>query len=581
MGKRIYLLFTAVIILLIYSCTTTEVGDENYGTPVRQVSLDRVDDMPDMPSPYMMKDWDETAKGFYPYVFDFGAEGDHRPFIWMDSSGRNIDQPTFGIYTAVGDVRQGPEVNNGEAHEGLCILGILYSGSLMGIDFSNYQGKDFITMSRNYFNSDLGWNIIMNFTNPSAHVGGGYGNDWWYDVYNNMLFFAIGDQYPDNKGYEEIMRIVADQYLKADSILGDNYSHSYFDFKEMTGKTNHIVTQEDAAAGFAWLLYSAYQRFGDERYLDASRHALEVLLSQKESRFYEILMPFGAYIAARMNAEHGADYDVKKLLDWTFDGTATNRIGWGVINGNWGGYDVHGIVGSTVHNGGYGFLMNTFDLAWPLVPLVRYEPQYSDAIGKWLLNAANASRLFYPYDMPDSLQAIPGHKEVTKNLIAYEGLIKESTFDEYKGTTPFAQGDGPNWVEGNPPESMFSVYGSGHVGVFGSIIEKTDVEGILRLNCLATDLYRSGEAFPTFLYYNPYEEDRSVAVPLEGSTDLYDVISKRIVAADVGGEAHVSIPGGSSRLLVHIPAGTELTVKDGRLMAGEVVVDYRVEMVEE
>ena len=287
-------------------------------------------------------------------------------------------------------------------------------------------------------------------------------------------------------------------------------------------------------------------------------------------------MPFGAYVAARMNAEQGTQYDVTKLLNWTFDGTATNREGWGMIVGNWGGYDVSGVVGSTIDHGGYGFLMNGFDVAWALVPMVRYDPQYANAIGKWMLNVANASRLFYPDEIPDSLQAIPEKKALTKGLIAYEGLIKESTFDQYKGITPFAQGDGPNWAPGNPPESMFSIYGNAHVGIFGSIISPTDVEGILRLNCLATDLFRAGEAYPTWLYYNPYDQQREVLYAFNNhlSCDLYDVISKRIIAHDVRGNQTITLPAKGSVLLVEIPAGSEISEQAGHLVAQGVIVDY-------
>ncbi len=77
------------------------------------------------------------------------------------------------------------------------------------------------------------------------------------------------------------------------------------------------------------------------------------------------------------------------------------REGWGVLIGNWNGMDISGVVGSTVDHGGYGFLMNTYDFAWPLVPMVRYNQSYATAVGKWMLNAANAARFFYPAHMPD------------------------------------------------------------------------------------------------------------------------------------------------------------------------------------
>ena len=39
---------------------------------------------------------------------------------------------------------------------------------------------------------------------------------------------------------------------------------------------------------------------------------------------------------------------------------------------------------------------------------------------------------------------------------------------------------GPSWTSTNPTSSMFSLYSTSPVGVFGSMIKKTDVEGILR-----------------------------------------------------------------------------------------------------
>src|SRR5690606_10689940 len=118
--------------------------------------------------------------------------------------------------------------------------------------------------------------------------------------------------------------------------------------------------------------------------------------------------------------------------------------------------------------------MNTYDTMWPLVPMVRYDTRYANAIGKWMLNAANASKLFYPYEIPDSHQTLPEEKEYTKGVIAYEGLIKKAHFPEYEHLeAPIAIGDGPHWNKDNPPVSQFSVYGSGHVGIAGSIISST------------------------------------------------------------------------------------------------------------
>lgn len=548
------------------------------GAPVAQIAVARVEAMPNRPKPYALKDWRQTALDFDRYVFDHSANGEFLPFVWDDKAGRNFPEPTFGLYTAIGDVREGPAVNNGENHEALGALGAILGATLVGIDKSDQNGRNYVRMTRNYFNRDNGWNVIMNFTNKGAHIGGGYGNDYWYEVYNNVLFYAVANYYPKQEGFDDILRKVADQFYQSSMVLKDNYSWSFFDFSTMTPGKNHVPPQEDVAAGYAFILYAAYQKFGDEKYLRAARQALDALAAQKENRFYEALMPFGAYIGARLNAEQedGAQYDIQKFLNWTFDGTATNREGWGVIVGNWGGYDVGGLVGSTTDRGGYGFAMNTFDLLWPLSATVRYDQRYARAVGKWTLNAANAARLYYPYDIPDSLQALPGRKALTKNVIAYEDLIRHPSYPEFKGVTPLAQGDGPLWAPGMPPETMFSLYGSGHVGIFGGLIRPTDVEQILQIDCRAADMFRQYEAYPTYLYYNPYEEPKNVTIDVGNKpVDVYDATYRVRLLHRARGKASITIPADAARLLVFVPTGSRYTVEKGKLMAGGVPVDFR------
>jgi len=563
------------LLLVVVGCKVPDVF-QRLPLPVIQRPIPRVDKMPNHPKPYALRDWKKTTYDFDRYLFDFGQKGDFLPLIWWDKTGRNFQETTFGTYTALGDVRMGEKVNNGENHEALAALGAVLGASLIGIDKSKQDGHNYVRMLRNYFNRDNGWNVIMNFTNKGAHIGGGYGNDFWYEVHNNVLFWCVADLYPQEEGFRDIQRTIADQFYRSDSVMGKNYSYSFFDFKQMKGEKNHIPTQEDVAGGYAFILYAAWVKFGDEKYLRAAKNALDVLYNQPENRFYEAMMPIAATIAARMNAENGTNYDVSRFLDWTFDGTAVGREGWGVLVDNWGGYDVSGLAGSTLHNGGYGFLMNTFDLMMPLSALVRYDQRYARAVGKWALNATNAARFCYPYEMPDSLQALPQHKAVTKNVIAYEGLIKSSIYPEYKGISPFAQGDGPLWVQGNPPQTMFSVYGSGHVGFFGSTIQPTTVPEILQIDCRATDFYKKQPAYPTYLFFNPYVEVKTLEIALgPKKMDVFDTVSRQFLGRGVRGSFRFSIPGDAARVLVLVPAGSQWTKQDGKLMAARTTVDYR------
>ena len=143
------------------------------------------------------------------------------------------------------------------------------------------------------------------------------------------------------------------------------------------------------------------------------------------------------------------------MLDWVFDGcTASDgRTGWGITAGKWGDYEISGLQGSLTDGGGFAFLMNSIDVAWPFVPLVKYEPRYARSIGRWMLNNVNNCRLFFPDQLPDSLQCLPGMQDYTNSIVGYEGLRYEDNLydvEAHKGLHPIALGDGPRWTDKNP-----------------------------------------------------------------------------------------------------------------------------------
>lgn len=573
--KKIWILAAAAA--LAFSC----MREASFGPSVEQVSISRVEKMAALPQPYKILDWKQKTLDFDAYVFDFESTLPAGPVIWLDSARRNVDQITFGLYTAMKDSRQGPGNNNGEFHESLNILHTLLGAGLNGIDKTSQGGFNYVKMAQNYFNTENGWNIVMNNTCPEvALLGGGYGRDWWYDVFPNILFYAVSEVFPGVDGADEILRTVADQFAAADEVLDGNYDFTYFDYAQMKGCNNWIPKQQDAAGGHAWVLYSAYQKFGDERYLERAISALKALEGQKESRFYEILLPMGIYTAARLNAEKGCSFDTAKMLDWVFDGCTAEdgRKGWGITAGKWGDYEISGLQGSLIDGGGYAFLMNSIDVAWPFVPLVKYEPRYARSIGRWMLNNVNSSRLFFPDQLPDSLQCLPGMQDYTNSIIAYEGLrYEDNLYDvrEHKGKHPVALGDGPRWTDKNPRESMFSIYSTSAVGIFGAIVETTDVRGILSLDCNATDFYAQ-KPYPVHLVYNPYPERRRVTYSVRGEkADLFDIVSRRYLARGAVREAVISLEADASAVVVELPAGTRIEREEnGRLKANNHIIAY-------
>ena len=267
----------------------------------------------------------------------------------------------------------------------------------------------------------------------SAHTG----KSFWYDVFPNVLFYQVNALYPDDASRDHQAISVATRWYDACVALGGkndplavpNFDHTGFKLKTMQPVETGWIEPE-AAAGIAWLEYLAWTRFRDPRFLTAADWAIRSLENKpvERSPLYEVLLPYGALAAARMNAELDKDYDVAKLVNECFEphGRPQARPGWGVISDRWQGQDVHGLVGSTTDGEGYAFAMNTFQWVGAIVPIVRYDTRYAHDVGKWVLNLANASRLFYPdaHDAAHQSSYAWAAAYDTKSAIAYEGIRK-------------------------------------------------------------------------------------------------------------------------------------------------------------
>ncbi|HEX8041182.1 MAG TPA: hypothetical protein VF490_18670, partial [Chryseosolibacter sp.] len=119
------------------------------------------------------------------------------------------------------------------------------------------------------------------------------------------------------------------------------------------------------------------------------------------------------------------------------------------------------------------------------------------------------------------------------------------------------------------------LYSSAQVGIFGSIVRKTNVDRILQLDCRATDFYQE-DAFPTYLYYNPYDTLKSVCFYNAEKTnvDLYDALSHEYLTKALNDEGCFAIEAKSARLIVVLPSGSEITMENGNYVADGKVVAY-------
>jgi len=527
-----------------------------------QINISRIEQMPKIPSPYLMRDWKQVAIGYDSLVFDFNLTGDYLPLVWTDGNGVNYPgHNRFGLHTAVG----------APSAEAINILPAVVSASLVGIDKSDQNGYNWVLMCEDFFNKRPEENVYLN------NFVGNSGNDWWYDTMPNIFFYQLYDLYLGTGDFDYQFNTVADRWL--DAVIAMNGSatpwtqpymnYRAWDLSSMTPLETG-VKQPEAAGAIAWLLYNAFTKTGEEKYRIGAEWCMEFLSNWTSNPSYELQLPYGVYTAARMNAELGTSYGIEKLLNWCFtpDGNVRN---WGVCLGNWGGYDCDGLVGEAKYsNSGYAFFMNGVEQFGTLVPMVRYDDRFARAIGKWALNVANASRLFYTNFLPDSLQDSEewAHQHDPNSYIAHEALRENAL---YSGESPFATGD---FIRSGWGPTNLTLYGASHVGIFGGIIDTTNIEGILKLDVLKTDYFHD-DAYPSYLYYNPYDEAKTVSIDVGiQAVDLYDAITNDFLTQGVSASTLISIPADEALLLVQVPAGGTITYEEEKMLVDGIIVDY-------
>jgi hypothetical protein len=528
----------------------------------RPMSIPAVDYLPRLPRPFKLLDWRHKAQAYDRFVFDLDAAADLLPLCWLDDSHINNPRTTFGLCSYVGDKRQG-----GHGQEGINCLGALLGATLVGID-KRAGDHDWIAMADAFVNRRNGSGLVLNGQDT------GTGGSFWYDLLPHIDYYALFDRYPDTPGMAEVVRHTADRWADVCRALGGsetaapNFDHTGFDLRTMKPHDGEW-REPDAAAGIAWLEFAAWHRFHDKAHLQAAEWGLRFLDERRANPYYECLLPWGTVTCARMNAELGRHHDLDKLLSWCF-GISACRGGWGVTLNRWGDYDCGGLLGSVDNRGGYAFAMNTFLQAGALAPVARYEPRHARALGRWLLNLANAARLFYPGQLP------PGHEENADwhgdpgHVIAYEGLRAK-----WHGVSPCATGDPVAMHWG--PSTDLGLYGSSYVGFLGALVGRTEVEAMPTFDLLATDFFRD-PAYATRLVYNPYDAPRAVTLMLgEGTKDLYDAVTHRFVLRGATGAAPVTVPPDEAMVLVETPAGGHETRLGAKLSLDGVVIDYHAD----
>lgn len=530
---------------------------------VSQIEIPRINLMPSEPSPFNMRDWKNVAKKYDAFVFDENKSGTHLPLIAHSVGSINYPTlPLFKLHTYVG-------TNSPNGNEAINTMPAIVGSSLVGIDNRNKNGKDYVAMTQHFYNKANQENIYLN------SVGGNSGSDWWYDVMPNVYFYQLYDLYPGYRGEASLQFLsIANQFLSATKAMGGsgtpwkipNMNYRAWNFKTMQGNTTS-VPEPESAGSFAWLMYHAYKETKNKEFLKGAEWTMEYLNQLTSNPSYELQLPYGIYTAAKMNAEIGTNYNIEKMVNWSFNRGPLR--GWGTIVGKWGGFDVSGLVGEANDGGNdYAFQLNGVQQAAALVPMLRYDKRFANAIGKWVLNLANATRLYYPGFLPASMQDANTWTSQydPESVMGYEALREKQ-----QNLSPFSTGDA---VKGGWAKTNISLYSTSSIGYLACLIEKTSDEKILQLNLTATDFFNDA-SYPTFLYYNPYPTDKSVPLNVGNNiVDIYESMQEVFTHDDVNNVVNITIPSKQSIIISIVPSSAIITFEKNKTLADGIVIDY-------
>jgi len=534
-------------------------------TQTGQLNVSRIDQMPDLPVPLLIRGWTQVTIDYDHFVFDLNKSGTYLPLSRLGTQGQFNYEDNIALFL---DSYVGADDHSNQA-EAINIIPAVVGASLVGIDKSNQNTINWVAKTKDFFNLKNGQNVYLNNYSTTS------GDDWWYDVMPNVYFYQLRSLYPNTVSeFDSQFTTIANRWLNCVNQLGGgttpwslpNMNYRAFDLSSGLPLTTG-VPEPESAGSIAWLLYNAYHETGTRHYVEGAQMALDFLTNLDSNPSYELQLPYGTLTAARMNAVEGTNYPVQKLLDWCFDRGALR--GWGSIVGTWGGYDVSGLIGEANDTGNdYAFVMNGFQTAAALAPLPKYDKRYAKAIAKWLLNVTNASRLFYWNGLPEAQQDSYAWASVNDPTAC---IPHESMKEVWLTKTPFATGDaiGGGWAATN-----LSLYSGSSVGYLAAVVKTTNVPEILRIDLNKTDFY-GDDSLISYLYFNPTTSVKQVSLALPAGTfGAYDAITETILSSGVSGTINVSLPAGEVRLIRLYSSNLVPEARNGRLYAGTQILDY-------
>lgn len=530
--------------------------------------------MPRLPEPLVVRDWAAVSRRYYDLVLDPSRMLDGKPLVIPDAGGRGFLMPSY--------------LPAKPADEAMTCLSAVAGARLAGLDPRALHGVDWVQAAKAWFSEPPGlYRHHRGDRSPVVHADI-YG--YWAAIQGMIVAF----QNPDDPDFQGHLRASAGAFLKIAKGMGcpGRPDFDVLGFNFDTGRPDgrpEPMNRLGHAPSVAWPLLVGFGITGDRAMLDCARSALQWHIEHPGR--YEVSHVMGPLAAARLNAEHGTGLDLDRVLAAWFGDGEPGRTPWKITAGcRFGGFTCDGLDAAwwgDRERAFHAFAMGTLQgPAW-LVPVVRYAPRYAPDIARYALHVASSARLLQGFDLDWDRQDHKDWKDRwdPEGLLFYEALAAWDWSDR-RAHRPYATGDpvrlGWGVPKVGPREYLdekrrwfsktshnLSLYMGNHVGFLGGMVAATEVPGILRWDCVATDWFHP-PAYPTHLYWNPHPDARVVTAAVGEGKALYDLVSR----APVEGGSRLTLKPDQAAVLVQVPAEARMERKGERLVVGGIVVDW-------
>src|SRR5512145_2140854 len=113
-----------------------------------QLNISRIDQMPDLPAPLLLRDWNAVAHDYDNFVFNLNKTGEYLPLSRIGTLGQfnYADNTPLFLDSYVGS---GDHLNQAEA---INLIPSIIGATLTGIDKSNQNGTNWVAMTKDFFN---------------------------------------------------------------------------------------------------------------------------------------------------------------------------------------------------------------------------------------------------------------------------------------------------------------------------------------------------------------------------------------------------------------------------------------------